>query len=355
MRVLLLGGTGAIGENLVNILNEHSVETKVTTRKNRENHGTICYVKGNAHEKEFLREVCKERWDAVVDFMSYKTDEFESRIDLLLSCTDQYVFISSARVYADKEHPIKESSPRLLDVCNDREYLSTDEYALTKARQEDIIKSHSSNKNYTIVRPYITYSDKRLQLGVLEKEEWLFRAIRGHTIIFAEEIANRTTTMTNGRDVALGIYNLIGQHKAYGETFHLTSEHLRTWKEILQIYSSTFKSVTGKELKVKMVPLDVFIKCRNRGLEYQVIYDRVFDRDFDTSKESIYANSGVFIEPELGLEECLTKFLVSGYQFNPISYGNEARKDRITGESFTISTIPNIKQKIHYFINRYIL
>lgn len=355
MRILLLGGTGAIGENLAKILNENRVNTYITTRKKRSNYGSITHIEGNAHDIGFLKTICSESWDTIVDFMSYKTDEFESRIDLLLSSTTQYVFISSARVYSDIEHPIKESTPRLLDVCKDQSYLSTDEYALTKARQEDVLIAHSINKNYTIIRPYITYSNKRLQLGVLEKEEWLFRAISGHTIVFAEEIAKRTTTLTSGYDVALGIYNIIGNANAFGETIHLTSEHLRTWIDILNIYSTTFKNITGKDIKVKMVPLEMFIKCRNKGLEYQVLYDRVYDRDFDTSKESRLANSGTFIEPEEGLKNCLSEFLISNYRFNQINYRNEALKDKLTKERFSISSIPTLKQRLQYFINRYIL
>ena len=172
MKVLILGGTGAIGANLVRILSDNNVQTLVTSRSHYDNHHTISYVCGNAKDDAFLKKLCTQKWDAIVDFMSYKTNEFSARLDLLLSCTKQYVYISSSRVYADKEHPIKESSQRLLDVISDAAYLATDEYALTKARQEDLL-INSVSKNYTIIRPYITYDKNRLQLGVLEKEEWL--------------------------------------------------------------------------------------------------------------------------------------------------------------------------------------
>ncbi len=354
-KILILGGTGAIGENLVKILSEHTVKTWVTSRKMRENHGSVTYIQGNAHDFSFLNELCKKKWDAVIDFMSYKTEELASRIDALLSCTNQYFFISSARVYADEEHPIKESSPRLLDVCDNIKYLSTDEYALTKARQEDLIKTHAFKKNYTIVRPYITYGNNRLQLGVLEKEEWLYRALQGHSVIFCEEIARRTTTMTNGTDVALGIYNLIGKEAAKGEVFHITSEHLRTWNDIIKIYTLTYKKATGKDLKIKMVPLKDFLKCRNQGLEWQVFYDRLYNRDFDTTKESEYVDSNSFTVPEEGLSQSLMAFLESGQQFRQVNIKNEAHKDKLAGESFKINELPTLRMKVEYFFYRYIL
>ena len=85
--------------------------------------------------------------------------------------------------YANENGRITEKSKRLLDVCTDEEYLKTDEYALTKVRQENILLS-SGKKNWTIIRPYITYNVERLQLGVYEKENWLYRALHGRSIVF---------------------------------------------------------------------------------------------------------------------------------------------------------------------------
>ena len=53
---------------------------------------------------------------------------------------------------------------------------------LTKALQENLLRA-SGYKNWTIVRPYITFSDIRLQLGVYEKEQWLYRALQGRAIV----------------------------------------------------------------------------------------------------------------------------------------------------------------------------
>ena len=72
--------------------------------------------------------------------MSYTTEELKDRIELMLSATEQYIFLSSSRVYAGTDSLLTEDSPRLLDVTNDKEYLKTDEYALAKAREENIIQ-----------------------------------------------------------------------------------------------------------------------------------------------------------------------------------------------------------------------
>lgn len=188
-KVLLLGGTGAMGAHLAKVLAQQGKQVDVTTRRERNDAERIHYIRGNAHDTTFVSKLLSAGdYDAVVDFMVYNTLEFKARVGMMLGGTRQYVFLSSSRVYADSKSPIKEDeTPRLLDNCKDPEYLATDEYALTKARQEDVLRNSGRN-NWTIIRPYITYSEIRLQLGPLEKEAWLFRAMTGRTIVFSKDI-----------------------------------------------------------------------------------------------------------------------------------------------------------------------
>ncbi|MFI3163953.1 MAG: NAD-dependent epimerase/dehydratase family protein [Bacillota bacterium] len=157
MKVLVLGGTGAMGIHLVSNLVKMQCYVHVTTRSDKDSESQfIKYIKGNAQDNQFLNSLLQEKYDVIVDFMVYNTKKFKERVDLLLSATSQYIFLSSSRVYSNSDEIIVEDTPRLLDYTRDKEYLKTDEYALAKARQEDILFNHN-NKNWTIVRPYITY------------------------------------------------------------------------------------------------------------------------------------------------------------------------------------------------------
>lgn len=170
-------------------------EIYVTSRKQMTSRDNLHYIQGNAKDPDFFVSLLNRKYDVIIDFMVYGTDELERRLPELLSHTDQYCFFSSSRVYAESRQPITEESPRLLDVCTDQEYLHTDEYALAKAREEDLLRK-SKEKNWTIIRPYITYNDYRLQLGVYEKENWLYRALQGRTIVLPKDIADRKTSLT---------------------------------------------------------------------------------------------------------------------------------------------------------------
>lgn len=173
MKILLLGGTGAMGSHLKDVLSsDNDNQIYIKSRRKNKSKGNIVYIEGNAHDNNFLTRLLDSKWDVIVDFMVYNTEEFSSRINLLLKSCKQYVYLSSARVYAYSSNPIIESNDRLLDTTTDIHFLQTDEYALTKARQENILTNSSFN-NWTIIRPYITYSENRLQLGVMELQSWL--------------------------------------------------------------------------------------------------------------------------------------------------------------------------------------
>ena len=350
MRVLLLGGTGAMGTYLKDALASSGKEVYITSRKQREGSGNIHYIKGDAHDVSFLTEVLKQGWDSIVDFMVYTTEEFQNRAALFLDATSQYVFISSSRVYADSAAPIKESCPRLLESCEDKAYLATDEYALKKAREEDIL-TNSGKKNFTIIRPYITYGVRRLQLEDLECHQWLPRALAGRSIVLSKDIVDHYTTMTYGLDVAAGIAAIVGNEKALGETFHITAGESHKWGEVLDVYLDIIEAKTGVRPKVKWI--NDSLKLRSSKSQYQVLYDRLFDRVFDNAKIMTVAPDLHFTPLREGLKKSLEETM-SASEMKRFAAANEAVQDRVAGERTPLSSFPSIKQKIQYLLYRYL-
>ena len=353
MNILVLGGTGAMGASLVPMLAADGNEVTVTSRSAHKSYSEgIHYLKGNAHEMPFMREILKEHYDAVVDFMSYTTKEFQERYKLFLNSTDHYIFLSSSRVYADSKSPITEESPRLLDVSTDKAYLKTDEYALEKARQENMLLD-SGKQNWTIVRPYITYGNERLQLGIYEKELWLYRVLHGQTIIFPKDMAECTTTLTWGEDVARGITAIVGNTKAYEQTAHITTSETIRWCEVMELYQRVFLDVTGRHMKVKLIDSSVQLR-RDLFNQYQIRYDRLFDRKFDNSKILRLAGENIcFVSPKNGLEKCLREFLVNPCFRELPSMKMRAWLDRRTNENTPLKDLPGWEKRFKYVIGRY--
>ena len=348
MNILVLGGTGPMGVPLVQKLSkEHQVY--VTSRSQRESRENITYIQGNATKKEFLTSVLTMRqWDAVIDFMIYSVETLKEYASLFLDNTRQYIFISSSRVYAEANGLITEETPRLLEVSTDAEYLKTNEYALSKAREEDVLLYHEK-KNFTIIRPTITYNTYRLQLGVLEKESWLYRALQGRSIVFSEDINDKLTTMTLGDDVSVGIAAVIGSENALGEAFHITCPISLPWREVLSIYLAVLKKHLGKDVPVVMTQKSTNLKFPWRV--YQLIYSRYFNRTFDNSKIAQFCDVDSFTLPQVGLAKCLEDFLKAPH-FNRISWDLEAVNDKVAGERTPLREIPHMGNKFTYFCYR---
>lgn len=349
MKVLVLGGTGAMGVHLCDMLVQKGDEVYVTSRTRSGVSNAINYIQGNAQDELFLNSLLNQSWDVIVDFMVYSTVAFKRRYLQLLNATKQYIFISTARVYANSEDPITEKSPRLLDVTLDEEYLKTDEYALTKARQEDLLFSSKYN-NWTIIRPYITYDNERLQLGVLEKEDWLYRALNGRSIITLKEMQNKKTTLTAGKDVARAICALLGNNTALGEVFHITSDINFSWQQITNVYISI---LSNKSYSPRLIEDNLENFSSWRAAKYQIYYDRLFDRTFNNQKINNFIDTSTFINCLDGLEECLLNFIDNKpFAFRTINWREEAFKDKIAGEFTELSEIRGVKDKIKYLLFR---
>jgi nucleoside-diphosphate-sugar epimerase len=351
MKILVLGGTGAMGAHLVDILAARSADVTATSRSKQITKGSVKFIQGNAKDPTFFEKLLTEDWDAIVDFMVYSTAEFRYRIPSLLGSTGHYLYLSSARVYAESVDPLSEDSPRLLDSSDDAKYLRTDEYALTKARQEDILfRSH--HNNWTIIRPYISYSSNRLQMGVLEKEDWLYRALHGRTLATSADIHQRTTTLTHGADVAAGIASLIGNSKAYAEAFHITAPQSILWSQVLDIYLDVLASHLGERPKVILQTLDEFTRWR-KG-RYQIFYDRLYHRQFNNHKISQFIDTSRFTAPLTGIKNSLEQFLQTpSAHFNAINWQAEAIKDRLLNENTPIAEISGNMNKLKYLFFHY--
>jgi len=330
--VLLLGGTGAMGIYLAPLLRDSGYDVFVTTRSsNYKNSNDIRYITGDAHDVDFLdKTLSVGKYDAIVDFMIYSTEQFHQLFDIIASCTSHYIYTSSYRVYADSgTKPLDELSPRLLDTTKDKEYLTTDEYALAKARQEDIIRD-SSYTNWTIIRPGITYSTGRLQLGTQELEQFGFRAINHKPTILPSGMMEKQTTMTWAGDVAQMICELILNQKALKGTFNVATAEHHSWSDVSKIYHD--------EIGLEVVECELHSYIEALGGEYQVKYDRMFDRIIDNSKILSITNTeqSQLTKLQEGLRYELDASKHSE-KLGAINYAQQAKIDAITGTHIPLS------------------
>lgn len=273
--MLLLGGTGAIGENLREVLNKKGYMVYVTSRKCRKNTENVHYIQGNAKDIVFLNKLLNEyKVDIIFDFMLYTVEQFQDRYELLLSSCKQYFFLSSQRVYADvynSKGELDEQCLRKVDSIDEK--WKKDNYGYVKGLEENILFG-SIYKNWTIVRMSITFSKNRFQFGPLDNFD-VVRAIRSQCSGIPDTLVNTYTTLTYGVDAANLLEMLILHEHAYSEVFNISSKEFYTWGEVADIYKEVFG------MNYKIISEKEYLIATNTQ---NMMLDRSLDRKIDTSK-----------------------------------------------------------------------
>ena len=308
--ILLLAGTGAIGRYLSELNINQGYNVFVTSRRKRiSNDNLIVYIRGNAKSKNFLKKTLhNKKFDVIVDFINYKNDEFNRNIDILLKSCSHYFFLSSCRVYKNSNQVIDESSA--LKIPNDNNFI--DSYASNKILQEKLLHKKNNSK-WTIIRPYITYSTNRLQLGPFEYNEIFSRSNINQPIPFTKKIMNNKTILTWGGDVAKLISQLYQNKNSYHETFNLVSDEGVTWKYVYDIYKNKL------EICIRLIAESELIKIFNNPSI--ILYDRNYSRMISNKKirKCLNLEKNFFKPLKIGLVEEINK---SSKKTNYYSYIN---------------------------------
>jgi nucleoside-diphosphate-sugar epimerase len=135
--------------------------------------------------------------------------------------------------------------------------------------------------HWTVVRPSLTYGPSQVPLVV---NSWdkpytvVDRMRRGQKVIVPGD-GTALWTMTHNTDFAAGLAPLLGNERAIGEAFHITSDEALTWNQ----YYRAVAEAAGAEIDIVHVPTDALIAA-NPEDEGSLWGDKVHSTIFDNSK-----------------------------------------------------------------------
>jgi nucleoside-diphosphate-sugar epimerase len=166
--------------------------------------------------------------DVVLNFLGYDVPELEIDFALFRDNIRQYIFISSATVYAKPPArlPLTEDAP-LGNIFWD--------YAQKKLLCEQWLLRQWQEARFpvTIVRPSHTYS-KRWIPNPVSSASYTFAARLEHgKPVFVPDNGENPWTLTAASDFAVGLAGLVGNTASLGEAFHITSDEALTWNQII--------------------------------------------------------------------------------------------------------------------------
>jgi nucleoside-diphosphate-sugar epimerase len=230
MKILFIGGTGNISTPVSRLLVEMGVDLYHLNRGNRPPVEGVSNLVADISDPLQARAALKgHQWDAVVNWIAFLPSDVERDIALFAGKTRQYVFISSASAYRkpSSDYLITESTPLHNPVW---------EYSRNKIACEDRLVQAYRREGFpaTIVRPSHTYySVIPVSLGGWEEFTVIDRMRRGLPVVVHGD-GTSLWTMTHASDFAVGFAGLLGNDRAIGEAFHITSDEVLTWNRIYE-------------------------------------------------------------------------------------------------------------------------
>ncbi len=276
-RALLIAGGGTLGSYAtLELLKKGWAVDVILLEKRVSLSPSLRYITSRVDDGLLRKLFGENRYDTVIDFIHYPDPSaYRQRADLLLQNTDQLIFLSSYRVYANEETPVRETSPLLLDVVTDRDFLENETYAVPKTKNERYLRS-TGKKNFTIVRPLISFSHYRLDLICTGAPLLLRRQAEGKPVLLPAEARYLAAGVGWAGNVGKMFAGLAGNEKALGETFTLGTDENPTWDEVAGYY----REIMG--IDAVWVETEAYRKTLTD--RFYLTYDRLFDRRIDNSR-----------------------------------------------------------------------
>jgi nucleoside-diphosphate-sugar epimerase len=234
MKILFIGGTGIISSACSDLVVSRGHELFVLNRSASTMLPIpegVTLLKGDIHadEAQFASLISGHHFDAVVDYIAYSVDDIERDLRLFRDRTDQFVFISSASAYQKppKSYLITEQTPL------ENPYW---QYSRDKIACEDRLLYAYLDEGFpvTIIRPSHTYGPTQIPFGVSSwRHPWTVvdRMKRGQKVISPGD-GTSLWVLTWNADFAKGLVGLLGNPKAIGEAFQITSDEVLSWDQI---------------------------------------------------------------------------------------------------------------------------
>ena len=283
MKVLLIAGGGTLGTHTSRELLKLGFDVDVLALEHSDfSDPHLRYIQARVDDAYLDAFFAENRYDAIVDFIHYPDPTvYPARCKKLLNNTQQLIFLSSYRIYADCQHPIRETSPQLAEVCRDDAFLQEyDHYGLSKSRNEAILRD-SGRSNWTVVRPLISFSHFRFDLITQGANTLLTRPAQGKPILLPAAAADLTAGLTWAGNTGKMIAHLVLNDAAMGEAYTLGTGERHSWREVAGYYTE----LTGAEFV--WVDTETYLEHATRNLPHDRIilcYDRLYDRQVDNAK-----------------------------------------------------------------------
>jgi len=271
MKVLFIGGTGIISSACTRLAADRGISLTLLNRGMTERTvpSGVRVLRGDIRDPASVRQALGDRtFDAVVNWIAFTPEHIETDLKVFRGRTGQYVFISTASAYQTPPAalPVTESTPLANPFWEySRQKIACEERLIRACRDDGF--------PVTIVRPSHTYDCTVLPMhgGYTVVD----RMRKGKKVIVHGD-GSSLWVMTHHRDFAKGLTGLLGNDRAVGDVFHITSDEWLTWNQIFHMVARA----AGCEPQLVPVPSEIIARYDPEwgdGLLGDKMHSMIFD------------------------------------------------------------------------------
>ena len=279
MKILFLGGTGNISAECAALLHQRGHEIFVLSRGRNAVPAEYQAVVADRHDAAAMRRAAAEaKPDVVINFLGYEVADVQLDAEAFSGAVQHYIFISSATVYAKPPPrlPITEESPLgnpFWDYAQKK--LACEQWLIDRWRQAGL--------PVTIVRPSHTYSKRWVPNPVASSSFTFAQRLERGKPVFVPGDGENPWTLTAASDFAAGLAGLVGNAKTLGDAFHITSDEVLTWNQIVTEIAGAVGGDGESASVVHRIPTD-FICRQAPQLTGSLKGDKAHPGVFDNGK-----------------------------------------------------------------------
>ncbi len=276
MNLLFIGGSGNLSTACAALLHQNGHKIYILSRGQTPIPSAYTGLIANRQDRQTMVRLLQGiQLDVVLNFLGYTVADVEIDYSLFNGKIKQYIFISSATVYA-KPHrtlPITEQYP----LGN-----PFSEYAQNKQACEEWLLSRFRQDQFpvTVIRPSHTYSCRWIPNIVNSTGYTLLYRLERNLPVFIHNDGQSLWTLTAADDFAVGVAGLVGLEQAIGETVHITSDQVLTWN---QIYEEICRAGHITRPTIMHIPIE-FICQASPEMSAKLIGDKAEPGVFDNAK-----------------------------------------------------------------------
>ena len=326
--ILIIGGTGVLSAAVVDCCVVQGHDVTMINRGNNEAYinPAAKVILCDARNSQLVKQkIAHLHFDVVLDFIVFTKEQLEQSLAIFGYITDQYIFISSAQVYNTSVQKIFEENDEtpqpLWSYSSDKDIC--EKYLRAYCREHQI--------NYTIIRPGVNYDNRRIPYGMYPPMGMHYtiiaRILAGKPIITWNNGLNKLN-LTRVEDFAAGLVGLLGNPKAYNETFNVVGDFVYTWQQVLDV----LEKILNVPVLTVDIPLNLYANELKVSDREMLLGGRACDLVCSNKKlKSIVHDFNPSIELEQGIRMTLDWYKENNY-YRGFDYKWDAEQDRIIKE-----------------------